>query len=82
MKATGIVRKLDQLGRIVLPKELRLAYDINIGDSIEVFVEGNAIILKKYEPACFLCGEAANTYHYMGKVICSDCISHFKDMDL
>ena len=56
MKSTGIVRKVDDLGRIVLPIELRRTLDIHERDSIEIFVDGNQIVLKKYSPACIFCG--------------------------
>ena len=57
MKSTGIVRKVDQLGRIVLPKELRRTYKLDVGDEIEIFTEENMVVLKKYEPACIFCGK-------------------------
>ena len=60
MKATGIVRKVDELGRIVLPIELRRTLDIEIKDPIEIFVDDEYILLKKYEPACIFCGNAKN----------------------
>ena len=56
MKSTGIVRKIDGLGRIVLPIELRKYMDIHTGDDIEIFVEGGTIVLSKYTPACLFCG--------------------------
>ena len=62
MKSTGIVRKVDELGRIVLPIELRRTLDINKKDSIEIFVEGNQVILKKYQPACVFCGNANDIF--------------------
>ena len=58
MKATGIVRKVDELGRIVLPIELRRTLNIRHEDPIEIFVDGDYIMLKKYEPACIFCGNA------------------------
>ena len=58
MKSTGIVRKVDELGRIVLPVECRRVMEIEDKDALEVFVEDNTIILKKYEPACIFCGES------------------------
>ena len=58
MKSTGIVRKIDELGRLVLPIELRRTLEISDGDSLEIFVEDNTIILKKYQPACIFCGNA------------------------
>ena len=61
MKSTGIVRKVDELGRIVLPIELRRTLDIDVKDALEIYVEGSQIILKKYEPACVFCGSLART---------------------
>ncbi len=75
MKSTGIVRKVDELGRIVLPIELRRTLDIEVKDSLEIYVDGNQIILKKYEPACVFCGNAKDVIHYKGKNVCKSCIS-------
>ena len=74
MKSTGIVRKIDELGRIVLPMELRRTLNLNIKDSIEIYVEGESIILKKYEPCCIFCGEATNVNHFKGKNVCDKCL--------
>jgi transcriptional pleiotropic regulator of transition state genes len=74
MKSTGIVRKLDELGRIVLPIELRRTLDINDRDPLEIFVEDNTIILKKYEPACIFCNNVKNVTLYKGRNVCADCI--------
>jgi transcriptional pleiotropic regulator of transition state genes len=74
MKSTGIVRKVDNLGRIVLPKELRETLQIDIQDPLAVYVEDNMVILKKYNPACILCGETQYTFNYQGKNICSNCL--------
>lgn len=75
MKATGIVRKIDELGRVVLPIELRRTLDLDVKDPIEIFVDDdNTIILKKYEPACIFCGDARNVINYKGKNICTSCI--------
>jgi len=74
MKSTGIVRKIDELGRIVLPMELRRTLNLNIKDSIEIYVEGESIILKKYEPCCIFCGEATNITHFKGKNVCDKCL--------
>lgn len=73
MKATGIVRKVDELGRIVLPIELRRSLDISIKDPLEIYVEGNRIVLKKYAADCVFCGSDANTVPFQGKLICADC---------
>ena len=78
MKATGIVRKVDELGRIVLPKELRDTLNIKIKDPLEIYVDENLIILKKYEPACVFCGAARDTIRYKEKIICKDCIELIK----
>ena len=74
MKSTGIVRKVDELGRIVLPIELRRTLDILEKDSLEIYVDGNTIILKKYEPACIFCGNAKNVTHFKNKIICENCV--------
>ena len=78
MKSTGIVRKVDELGRIVLPIELRRTLDIAEKDSLEIYVEGSTIMLKKYEPACIFCGDAKNVINYRGKNICSSCLEDLK----
>ena len=58
MKSTGIVRKVDELGRIVLPIELRRTMGIEVKDALEIYVDGDHIVLKKYEPSCVFCGNA------------------------
>ncbi len=78
MKSTGIVRKVDELGRIVLPKELRKMFDIDHKDPIEIYVDGDSIILKKYEPACIFCESATDVVNFMDKRICKECISKIK----
>ncbi len=74
MKSTGIVRKIDSLGRVVLPKELRRQLNIDEDSSLEIFVEGNSIVLKKYQPACVFCGEAKDVTNYKGHNICRHCL--------
>ena len=74
MKSTGIVRKVDELGRIVLPIELRRTLDIEVKDALEIYVDGSQIILKKYEPACIFCGNATNVIHFKGRNLCEDCL--------
>lgn len=74
MKATGIVRKVDELGRVVLPIELRRTLNIDIKDSLEIYVENDTIILRKYEPACLFCGSSTDVQEFKGKNICSECI--------
>ncbi|MDS1004964.1 AbrB/MazE/SpoVT family DNA-binding domain-containing protein [Clostridium sporogenes] len=79
MKNTGIVRKIDSLGRIVLPKELRKALDINDNETpLEIYTEGEQIILKKYAPACIFCGEAKEVINFKGKNICKKCMRELK----
>ena len=72
MKATGIVRKVDELGRIVLPIELRRTLGIEIKDPIEIYVDGDYIVLKKYEPACIFCGNAKDVTRIHDKNVCGD----------
>lgn len=74
MKSTGIFRKVDELGRIVLPIELRRTLGIEEKDRIEIFVDGESIILRKYQPACIFCDNAKDIINYKGKNICPDCI--------
>lgn len=78
MKSTGIVRKVDELGRIVLPIELRRTLEIAERDSLEIYVEGSTIILKKYEPACIFCGNAKDVVNYKGRNICRTCLDEMK----
>ncbi len=80
MKATGIVRKLDQLGRIVIPKELRNTFDLEEGDPIEIFVDGNDIILRKYQPACIFCNDATDIIQYENKNICKNCLAKLRNL--
>ena len=72
MKSTGIVRRIDNLGRVVLPIELRRTFDINKEDPVEIYVDNEYILLKKYEPACIFCNEAGNVVNYKDKNICRD----------
>ncbi len=74
MKATGIVRKLDVLGRIVIPMELRKTFDLQINDPIEIFMDGGDIILRKYQPSCIFCGEANEVQQIRGKNVCKACL--------
>lgn len=79
MKSTGIVRKLDQLGRIVLPMELRKTHDITEKDSLEIFVDGDNLILRKYTPGCIICGSLHNVIDVKSKWLCEDCINSAKE---
>lgn len=73
MKSTGIVRRIDELGRVVLPIELRRTLEISDGDSLEIFTEDNTIVLKKYQPACIFCGNVKDVSTYKGRNICPSC---------
>lgn len=78
MKSTGIVRKVDDLGRIVLPKELRKVLNIDERDPLEIFVDGSYIMLQKYEPSCIFCQSADEVSVYKGKNICRACANELK----
>ena len=76
MKHTGMVRPVDNLGRIVLPRELRKLLDIVDGkDSVEIFVDGDNIVLRKYQPSCVFCGEMNNTVMLENHLVCKKCIA-------
>ena len=76
MKATGVIRPIDELGRIVIPKELRKRFDIKEGqDSLEIYVESDMIILKKYEPTCIFCGGEDDIVDFRDKCVCKSCIT-------
>lgn len=81
-KATGIVRKVDELGRIVLPIELRRTLEINEKDDLEIYVEGASIILRKYRPTCVFCNGAKNIITYKGKNICPRCLKGIKNLEI
>ncbi len=73
MKSLGIVRHVDEVGRIVLPKELRKKFDIAERDPLEIYTDDDKIILKKYEPSCIFCGKSADIFPFKGRNICPDC---------
>lgn len=75
IKSTGIVRKVDELGRVVLPIELRRTLGIDEKDALEIYVDCEKIILKKYEPACIFCGSAEDVQIYKGKNVCLECMA-------
>ncbi len=74
MKSLGIVRKVDELGRIVLPKEIRDSFELSAGDGVEIFVEKDRIILQKYAPSCIFCGEADDVVTFKNKRVCRACL--------
>ena len=82
MKSTGIIRKVDELGRIVIPKEMRESFNINKYDPLEIYVDGNSIILKKYDPTCVFCGNTENIYLFAEKNVCRNCLDELKKKTL
>lgn len=78
MKSTGIVRRVDELGRIVLPIELRRNFDIGIKDALEIYVDQDAIILKKFSHSCVFCSSCSDIVDFKGKSICADCYAQLK----
>lgn len=78
MKSTGIIRKIDMLGRIVLPIELRKHLEIEQGDDIEIFVDGNTVVLEKYNPTCVFCGGREMLIDFCGKNVCAACRKKLK----
>mgnify|MGYP001765026188 CR=1 FL=1 len=78
MKSTGIVRKVDELGRVVIPIELRRTMNIQEKDALEIFVDGERIILKKYEPACIFCENVSGVTEFKGAKICAECMAKIK----
>ena len=78
MKATGIVRRIDELGRIVLPIELRRTLGIDNGDPVEIFVEEDQVVLKKYMPACIFCNDTDGISVFKSKNICKKCLEEMK----
>ena len=81
MKSTGIIRKVDELGRIDIPMELRKAMDIKEKDPLEIFTDNGNIVLKKYSNTCVFCGEGEDIIEFGGKHICPACFKKIKSMD-
>ena len=81
MKSTGIVRKVDRLGRVVIPIELRRNLDIEEKDALEIFIDGEHIVLKKYAPACIFCGQAKDVTTFKNKNICPSCLKELENMN-
>lgn len=79
MKSTGVVRKVDELGRIVLPIEIRKVLEIDVKDALEIFTDEDKIILRKYTPACIFCGNADDVVYFNNKRICTECLKKIKD---
>ena len=81
MKATGIIRQIDSVGRFVLPSEIREKFGIKTGGALEVFVDDDSIILKKYEPTCIFCGNLENIVSYNHRKVCKECIKNLIDIN-
>jgi AbrB family transcriptional regulator, transcriptional pleiotropic regulator of transition state genes len=80
MKTVGIVRKVDELGRVVIPKEMRNAMNIPEGTPLEIFTNENGeVVLRKYEPGCHFCGDLNNLVDYSGVRVCKDCVNYMHD---
>ena len=80
MKTTGIVRKIDELGRIVVPKEMRRVLDIKNLDPVEITLEGDSIIITKYSPSCIYCGKDEGIVSFKNKSLCYDCLQELKKL--
>lgn len=81
MKSTGIIRKVDELGRVVIPIEIRNKFDIAEKDPIEIYVDGSSIVLKKYEPNCVFCGNTKNLNNFKDRLVCSKCTQKLASLD-
>ena len=80
VKSTGILRSVDELGRIVLPKSMRQNLEISERDQLEIYTEGDRIILRKYQPSCVFCETSENIVFFNGKRVCSACLEELKRM--
>ena len=80
MKSTGMTRRVDELGRIVLPAEIRQTLNINTKDALEIFTEEDRIVLKKYNPGCCFCMGMDGTVSFEGKRICSECLEKLREL--
>lgn len=80
MRLTGIVRKVDELGRIVIPIELRRTLHVDVGDAFEIYVDEERIFLKKYSPTCLFCSSAEELSFFRGKMVCQVCMHELFDL--
>lgn len=80
MKSTGIIRRVDELGRVVIPIEIRNQFNILEKDPIEIYVDGSSIVLKKFEENCIFCGSTKNLLAYNDKLICTNCSKKIGDL--
>lgn len=81
MKSTGMIRKVDELGRVVIPIEMRNQFNIIERDPLEIYVDGNSIVLKKYEKSCLFCESTKKLTEYKGKLICNKCLKQIKELN-
>ena len=81
MKSTGMVRKIDELGRLVLPAEIRQNLDIQIKDAVEIFTDGERIVLQKYQPSCIFCSNLDDLTFFGNKRICRECLQKLREMN-
>lgn len=79
MKSTGMVRKVDELGRVVIPIELRRNLDINVRDALEIFVHEDQIVMRKFETSCIFCNSTEKVESFKGKLVCADCLKELKN---
>lgn len=80
MEATGMVRKIDSLGRIALPAQLRKKLEVKARDELEIFVDGDHIILQGYKPACIFCGGLAGVSLFKNKTVCKKCVKNISSL--
>ncbi|MBR5553652.1 MAG: AbrB/MazE/SpoVT family DNA-binding domain-containing protein [Clostridia bacterium] len=80
MKPLGVVRTVDRLGRIVLPADLRKRMGYEVDEPIEIFVDEDKVILKKYNPTCLFCGSSENTVKYKDKLVCAECAKKLTEL--
>ena len=82
IKSTGIIRKVDELGRVVIPIEIRNKFGIQEKDPLEIFIDGSSIILKKHEQNCIFCGSSKTLSEYNGKLVCSKCLEKLSKLNI
>jgi len=82
MKSTGIVREIDKVGRIVIPKEIRSNLQINDNDPMEIFIDNDCIVIRKYEPSCIFCKSVKEVITYHDRKICRECLEMLKNVDM
>ena len=81
MKSTGMVRAVDKMGRVVIPKEIRKQLRVeNDIDSFEIFMDGDKVVLRKYQPACVFCDSLSDCVDYSGYTVCTGCIDKLAGM--